>query len=114
NFKEMVARLNSSKRMLTVLNYNENKVKEGVAKRLDQNSFGRQVNQLTFNEKVKGFEAFMDQNRRATTKAVHISLNFHPDEKLTEGTLKEIAHEYMERMGFGAQPCLVYQHFDAG
>src|SRR5690606_27013695 len=57
---------------------------------------------------------FMSQNRRATTKAVHISLNFHPDEKLTEETLKELAHEYMERMGFGAQPYLVYQHFDAG
>ena len=100
--------------MLTILNYNENKVKEGVAKRLDQNSFGRQVDELTFNEKVKGFKAFMGQNRRATTKAVHISLNFHPDEKLTDETLKEIAHEYMERMGFGAQPYLVYQHFDAG
>lgn len=100
--------------MLTILNYNENKIKEGVAKRLDQNSLGRPVDDLTFNEKVKGFEAFMSQNRRATTKAVHISLNFHPDEKLTEETLREIAHEYMNRIGFGSQPYLVYQHFDAG
>lgn len=56
----------------------------------------------------------LKQCLRRLFKAVHISLNFHPGEKLTEETLKEIAHEYMERMGFGAQPYLVYQHFDAG
>lgn len=100
--------------MLTILNYNENKVKEGIALRLDQNQFGRPVNELSFYEKLRGFEAFMNENRRATTKAVHISLNFHPDEKLNGETLKAIAGEYMDRMGFGEQPYLVYQHLDAG
>lgn len=100
--------------MLTILNYNENKVKEGIAMRLDQNLFEQPVNTLSFHEKVKVFEAFMKENRRATTKAVHISLNFHPGEKLTEATLKQIANEYMDRIGFGDQPYLVYQHLDAG
>ena len=100
--------------MLTILNYNENKVKEGVAKCILENSFGCSVDQLTFYNKVNGFETFMQQNRRATTKAVHISINFHPDEKLSEQKLQDIATEYMYKLGFRDQPYLVYQHFDAG
>lgn len=110
----MVTRINSAKRMLTILNYNENKVKEGVAKCILENSFGCPVEKLTFNNKINGFEAFMQKNRRATVKAVHISINFHPDEKLSEQKLKDIASDYMDKIGFGNQPYLVYQHFDAG
>jgi len=100
--------------MLDILNYNENKVKQGSAKCIHENSFGCPVDRLTFYEKVHGFEAFMQQNRRATTKAVHISINFHPDENLSEQKLQEIATNYMDKIGFGHQPYLVYQHFDAG
>lgn len=100
--------------MSTILNYNENKVKEGVAKCIMENSFGCDQDKLSFYDKMRGFETFMNQNRRATSKAVHISLNFHPEEKLKEETLKEIAADYMEGIGFGNQPFLVYQHFDAG
>ncbi|NOT77005.1 MAG: relaxase/mobilization nuclease domain-containing protein [Cyclobacteriaceae bacterium] len=110
----MVTVINSAKRMLTILNYNENKVKEGVAKCILENSFGRPVEKLTFNNKVNGLEAFSQMNRRATSKAVHISINFHPEEKLTEQKLRDIANDYMDMIGFGKQPYLVYQHFDAG
>ncbi|MEX2233928.1 MAG: relaxase/mobilization nuclease domain-containing protein, partial [Cyclobacteriaceae bacterium] len=48
-----------------------------------------------------------------TANAVHISLNFHASEKLSQNLLTEIASTYMERIGFGNQPYLVYQHFDA-
>lgn len=100
--------------MLTILNYNENKVKEGVAKCILENSFGCPVDKLSFHNKLNGFEAFMQKNRRATVKAVHISINFHPDEKLSEQKVKDIATDYMDKIGFGNQPYLVYQHFDAG
>ena len=110
----MVARINSAKRMLTILNYNENKVKEGTAKCILENSFGRPVEKMTFNQKLNGFEAFMRMNKRAKVKAVHISINFHPDEKLNEQKLRDIAADYMDKIGFENQPYLVYQHFDAG
>lgn len=109
----MVAKVNSGKNILGILNYNENKVKQGVAKCIHENLFGREVDKLTFNAKLKGLENFMNRNRRATTKAVHISLNFHPGEKLNQPLLREIASTYMEKIGFGDQPYLVYQHFDA-
>src|SRR6266536_2611641 len=50
----------------------------------------------------------------ALKNSVHISLNFDPSEKLDEATLKNIADTYMNKIGFGDQPYLVYQHFDAG
>jgi hypothetical protein len=43
-----------------------------------------------------------------------VSLNFDTADKLNEELLKEIADIYMNRIGFGGQPYLVYQHNDAG
>ncbi|HRE67734.1 MAG TPA: relaxase/mobilization nuclease domain-containing protein [Cyclobacteriaceae bacterium] len=109
----MVAKVNSGKDIRGILNYNENKVTEGVAKCIHENLFGQDVEKLSFNTKLKGFENFINLNRRATTKAVHISLNFHTSEKLSEDKLTGIASTYMDKIGFGQQPYLVYQHFDA-
>lgn len=108
----MVAKVNTGKNIRGILNYNENKVKEGVARCIHENLFGQDVDKLSFNARLKGFENFINLNRRATTKAVHISLNFHASEKLSQDTLTEIASTYMEKIGFGNQPYLVYQHFD--
>jgi hypothetical protein len=108
----MVAKVNSGKDIRGILNYNENKVKEGVAKCIHENLFGQEVENLSFTAKLKGFENFMNLNRRATTKAVHISLNFHVREKINQDTLTEITSTYMDKIGFGNQPYLVYQHFD--
>ncbi|MDE8722078.1 relaxase/mobilization nuclease domain-containing protein, partial [Alistipes putredinis] len=43
---------------------------------------------------------------------VHISLNPHPDDILTDTELQNIAREYREKMGFGNQPYMVYKHED--
>lgn len=43
---------------------------------------------------------------------VHISLNPHPDDVLTDAQLTEIAREYMDKMGFGDMPYMVYKHTD--
>lgn len=110
----MVAKVNSGKNILGLLNYNENKVKEGVAKCIHENQFGCNVGKLTFKEKIKTFQGYINRNHRASTKAVHISLNFDPSEKLSNEILNEIATKYMDKIGFGNQPYLVYQHFDAG
>jgi len=109
----MVAKVNAGKNIRAILNYNENKVREGVATCIHENLFGQHVNTLTFTTKLNGFENFLNRNQRATTKAVHISLNFHASETLSTNTLREIASTYMDKIGFGNQPYLVYQHKDA-
>ncbi|MBS1681596.1 MAG: putative conjugative mobilization protein [Cytophagales bacterium] len=109
----MVAKVNSGQNILGILNYNENKVKEGVAKCIHENQFGCNVDKLTFREKLKTFQGYIQRNHRVTTKAVHISLNFDPSEKFEKETLNAIALKYMDKIGFGNQPYLVYEHFDA-
>src|SRR5690606_18865797 len=60
------------------------------------------------------FERFTSLNERAITNVLHVSLNFDPSDKLDNENLMDIAKTYMERIGFGEQPYLVYRHHDAG
>ena len=92
----MVAKVNSGQNISGLLNYNENKVKEGVAACIQENFFNCNVDRLSFYDKFKTFQGFITRNHRATTKAVHISLNFDPSEKLSKETLRGIATQYMD------------------
>ncbi|MEI9911585.1 MAG: relaxase/mobilization nuclease domain-containing protein [Bacteroidota bacterium] len=60
------------------------------------------------------FEKFTSLNERTTTNTLHVSLNFDSPEILDNEKLVVIAKTYMERIGFGEQPYLVYRHHDAG
>lgn len=43
---------------------------------------------------------------------MHISLNPHPDDRLSDVDFTRLAHEYMEKMGFGEMPYLIVKHED--
>ncbi|WP_270455100.1 conjugal transfer protein MobB, partial [Butyricimonas virosa] len=43
---------------------------------------------------------------------LHISINPHPEDVLTDRQLSDIAKEYMRKLGYGDQPYLVYKHTD--
>lgn len=43
---------------------------------------------------------------------IHISLNPHPDDVLSDSQLADIAKEYMDKLGYGNQPYMVYKHED--
>lgn len=98
------------------LNYHEKKVQKGTAELLHAHNFFKQPNEMNFHDKRERFEELMALNERAETKLIHISLNFHPSEKdrLDKAFLIHLADEYMNKIGFGNQPYLVYQHEDAG
>jgi hypothetical protein len=54
----------------------------------------------------------MPKNFRTEKPVIHISLNPDPKDTLTDGQLSEIAEKYMERMGWGDQPYIVFKHSD--
>jgi len=110
----MVAKVISGKSLRGVLSYNEHKVEKGQAELLWAENFTTAAERMGFTHKLNHLEKLATQNTRAKTNAVHISLNFDPSEKLDKYTLTAIAKKYMEKIGFGGQPLLVYQHFDAG
>jgi len=69
---------------------------------------------MNFYHKLALFENRNMLNERVSTKTIHVSLNFSPTEKLNTKQLMAIAESYMEKIGFGEQPYLVYRHQDAG
>lgn len=97
-----------------MLNYNEHKVREKEAEILLAQNFLKEAAQLSFSDKTGYFERFTSLNERAVTNVLHASLNFDPSEQLSKEQLIDIAKTYMEKIGFGQQPYLVYRHHDAG
>ncbi len=110
----MVAKINIPKRLLTALNYNERKVTQGKAICIYAGNYLQQADRMNFHQKLARFDNLNTMNERASTKTLHISLNFDPQEKIDKGTLIQIANEYINRIGFEYQPYLVYEHMDAG
>jgi len=109
----MVIKINSGNSLFGTLAYNEDKVKEGEAKvlcsnRIIQNIDGSHNMYMT----LKSFEPYLDANKRTEKPVLHISINPHPDDMLTDKQLDSIAQEYMEKLGYGNQPYLVYKHED--
>jgi Relaxase/Mobilisation nuclease domain len=110
----MVAKITIPKSIEAALNYNEKKVQKGAAECLHAANYLSEAKNMNFYQKLNGFEMLNNLNSRATTKTIHISLNFDPSEKLSNNKLIEVANLYMEKVGFGKQPFLVYKHEDAG
>ena len=110
----MVAKITIPKSIDAALNYNEKKVQKGTAQCLYAGNYLNDAAKMNFYQKLNGFERLNSLNERATTKTLHVSLNFDPSEKLSENKLIEIASLYMDKIGFCEQPFLVYKHEDAG
>jgi len=110
----MVAKIISGKSLIGALNYNENKVAQGKAELIYQNGYAKDINRLSFYDKLFRLKDYAGRNERVKTNTVHISLNFAAGEDLDKHKLNEIASAYMQGIGFSDQPYLVYQHKDAG
>lgn len=110
----MVAVIHSSSSLRNVLGYNEQKVLRGQARCLAAVNYPKDVEHLSFSQKLARLENQALLNVRSKVNSVHISLNFDPAEKLADEKLRQISGAYLEKIGFAGQPYLVYSHHDAG
>ena len=110
----MVAIIKTGHSIHNIFNYNENKVKQGVAKCIGEGNYPVDVDKMSLTMKLNRFIKQLVLNDNVKRNSVHISLNFHPSENHSKEKLMDIANTYMEKIGFGEQPYLVYQHLDAG
>nr|WP_322626477.1 relaxase/mobilization nuclease domain-containing protein [uncultured Flavobacterium sp.] len=111
----MVAVIKTGHSIRGMLNYNENKVKEGKAECIGQHNCPRDADRLSYGMKLYLMQRQVQLNENVKRNTVHISLNFDPSEtNLPKEKLLEIAGTYMDKIGFGQQPYLIYQHHDAG
>lgn len=109
----MIAKISSTENLGGVLGYNFKKVEKGeasilLAAELYQSKEGR----YTMEDVLADMEALIPKNCRTKKMVFHCSLNPHPDEKLSDETLMQIAREYMEALGYGKQPYIVFKHND--
>ncbi len=109
----MVARISSGRSIRGILVYNEDKVVKGEAKVVLASGFATEIDKLNFHQRLFRFEQLTMLNSRSKVNAMHISLNFHADDKRDAGRMQQIASEYMEKIGLGEQPYIAYEHFDS-
>lgn len=113
NVQQMVCKVRCGRSIKGALNYNEKKVKDGKAECIGAVNFVGEAHHMTFYDKLARFQSLIEGNTRAKTNTLHISLNFDVGETLSQNKLNQIASAYMDKIGFGCQPYLVYQHHDA-
>ena len=109
----MIAKISSTESLGGALGYNFKKVEKGeasilLAAELYQDREGR----YTMEDVLADMEALIPEKCRTKKMVFHCSLNPHPDEKLSDETLMQIAKEYMEALGYGKQPYIVFKHND--
>lgn len=61
---------------------------------------------------LRYLEPILEAIRRTTDTVFHASLNSSPGNKLTDEQLRVIANKYMQKMGYGDQPYIVFKHKD--
>ena len=109
----MVAKISYGSSLYGALAYNGEKVNEGVAKILETNKVFCPVDDgHDITACMQDFMAYMPSQVRTKKPVIHISLNPHPDDKLSDEQFSAIALEYIEKMGYGNQPFVVYKHED--
>ena len=109
----MIAKISSTENLGGALGYNFKKVEKGEASiLLAQDLFQNKEGTYTMAEVFADMQAVIPEKCRTKKMVFHCSLNPHPDEKLSDETLTQIAKEYMEALGYGKQPYIVFKHND--
>ena len=109
----MVAKINVGTSLYGALAYNGLKVNEGEGKLLAVNKvFDDGSGRVDIARAVEDFRRYMPENVRTRNKVIHISLNPHPDDRLTDMEMEQLAREYLEKLGYGDQPFLIFKHED--
>ncbi|WP_195977349.1 conjugal transfer protein MobB [Alistipes onderdonkii] len=111
----MVANIRSGSSPGGALYYNKKKVDKDEAEVLlwqkmlePYDKYGR----MDIDACMESFMPYLEANRRTTNTVFHASLNPSPEDRLTDEQFRDIAREYMERMGYGEQPYIVFKHKD--
>ena len=99
--------------MFGALAYNQEKVDNGEAKVLFSNKMLlNEDGHFSIGECMRSFEMQMPVQLSTQKPILHISINPHPEDVLSDQQLSDIAKEYMQKLGYGDQPYLVYKHTD--
>ena len=95
------------------MGYNFKKVEKGEASiLLAQGLYQNKEGTYTMAEVFPDMQALIPEKCRTKKMVFHCSLNPHPDDKISDEQLVQVAREYMEALGYGNQPYIVFKHSD--
>ena len=109
----MIAKISATENLGGALGYNFKKVQHNEASVLCVNELREGFDGTYRIDKVlRDMQALIPEKCRTKKTVFHCSLNPHPDEKVSDEQLTQIAKEYMEALGYGKQPYIVFKHND--
>jgi len=101
--------------LYSALAYNHQKITAGNAKVLFTNNMVEPKDgNFSIGICTGSFEPYLLANKRTENPVIHISLNPDPKDKLNDEQFTQIAEEYMQKLGYGNQPFVVFKHEDIG
>lgn len=109
----MVAKISKGTSLYGVLLYNQDKVDKREATVIHSRGIIHDEHLCyTLNNCLRSFDLQLIANNRTKKPAVHISLNPDPRDRVDDGKAVMIALDYLEKMGYGEQPFMLYRHND--
>lgn len=109
----MIAKIHRGAQLLGMLLYNHNKVSKGQGEVLyAQKVIQSLQGSVGVSEVSRSFAPYLYANIRTEKPILHISLNPNPNDKVSDETFVKLTTDYMQQMGFGNQPFVVYKHSD--
>mgnify|MGYP001791350499 CR=1 FL=1 len=105
----MIAQISHTGNTAGIIAYHDKKLQEGVAYILDSNNINTS-SRNNIQASINSYNFFSNEKQ----PTVHISLNFHAEDrhKITDELYTEIGRKYLNEMGYGDQPFVVYKHQD--
>lgn len=109
----MVAKISIGNSLYGALNYNGEKINKERGRVLDTNKiFNDGSGTVDIRRAYEDFMRWIPTSSRTERPMMHISLNPHPDDRLSDTDFTRLAHDYMQMMGFAEMPYLIVKHED--
>ncbi|MBW3524378.1 conjugal transfer protein MobB [Chryseobacterium sp. NKUCC03_KSP] len=109
----MIAKIGRGHNLYGALAYNQLKVENDNGKILFMNKMiETRDGKYTVAQLSKSFEPYLAANKNTEKTVLHISLNPDPKDKVSDEKFVQIAQGYMDEMGLGEQPFVVFKHTD--
>ncbi len=109
----MVAKISIGNSLYGALTYNGEKINKEKGRLLDTNKiYNDGSGSVDIRRAYEDFMRWIPTSSRTERPMMHISLNPHPDDKLSDTDFTRLAHDYMQMMGLGDMPYMIYKHED--
>ncbi|MBS1631606.1 MAG: relaxase/mobilization nuclease domain-containing protein, partial [Bacteroidetes bacterium] len=109
----MIAKIGKGEHLYGAISYNQQKIDKEKGQVLLLNKIPETLNNTYSTHYLnQQFEPYLAANFRTEKPVRHISLNPDPADKVSDGQFIKMAQQYMQEMGYGSQPYVVFKHTD--